>query len=119
MPQPMFGMSMSQAGRTSGYASPAMVALKRVRKPSLKTLMSNTTSANNSPLTSPMLAPLATLAESPTLFDQPMNVEMEGWLDGHDARALSEIEEGRKEDQSPARTGDLSFGGMLEIGFSS
>ena len=55
-------------GQTPSLHSPAMVALKKIRKPSLRTLMSHGGSQAGSRQVSPV-------PESPTLFDQPMEMD--------------------------------------------
>ncbi|EIW71003.1 hypothetical protein TREMEDRAFT_59946 [Tremella mesenterica DSM 1558] len=126
------GMNMGSFGDNpnypTGYASPALVALKRIRKPSLKTLMSATSSQANSRDGSPMLTPVQEGdLESPTLFDQPMNDEMEGWLNGRheegimqlDGQASARADREREGDREREAGEDLGFGGMMGMGFSA
>ena len=60
------------SGMVNGNAlqSPAMVALKKIRKPSLRTLMSHGGSQAGS-------RPVSPIQESPTLFNQPMSMSLD------------------------------------------
>ncbi|KAK4684254.1 hypothetical protein P7C73_g5940, partial [Tremellales sp. Uapishka_1] len=95
--------------------SPAHIALKKIRKPSFRTLMSTGGSQAGSRQVSPVL-------ESPTLFDQPMELDQEMDVgigmeepDGSDISPTSGMWTGRQDQRgvSEPGLGLMGFEGLM------